>query len=402
MFDELENQNNNNQNQPKVEEQPAVLPAEEKAKVNAATSSGANETEQIHTMPMEYYLGKETVSATKTAAYNAPEKTPLNPEKKKKILNLVIVGGLVVLVGISGFLLLKSFDNQAVKNTNDSAPIVKNIPKVNTPKEEPKEEVKEPEKVVDSKEMELAKPSKSAFNPNEIKKFSLALMASNDEDRDGLTDNEEVLFGTNPKLIDSDGDVYKDKEEIKNFYSPVKAQKIRLWEEKFIAAYENKKYGYKIYYPSSWLVDALVDDDPSDVMISSSQNEFINIIVDQKRPIDSLQSWYLSKAPAVSAGEIKKYTTYNKLAVIESPDAFTVYLESVDKTKVFAINYNIGLKEEASFGSVFEMIFNSFQFIKIEEPEKTVEKEDIAKSAPAAEVIESEEAFGELPAVMID
>lgn len=80
---------------------------------------------------------------------------------------------------------------------------------------------------------------------------------------------------------------------------------------------------------------------------------------------------------------------------MESPDAFTAYLESEKKDKVFAVNYNIGLKEAASFPIVFQMILNSFQFVAVEVtlPSSLT----LPPTAPAPLVIPNIES-GELPA----
>ncbi len=44
-----------------------------------------------------------------------------------------------------------------------------------------------------------------------------------DTDNDGLSDNEENLYGTDPKNPDTDGDGYSDGVEVKSGYSPIKA-----------------------------------------------------------------------------------------------------------------------------------------------------------------------------------
>lgn len=41
-----------------------------------------------------------------------------------------------------------------------------------------------------------------------------------DSDNDGLTDEKELLYGTNPNNPDTDGDSFKDGAEIENIYSP--------------------------------------------------------------------------------------------------------------------------------------------------------------------------------------
>lgn len=42
-----------------------------------------------------------------------------------------------------------------------------------------------------------------------------------DADADGLTDDKELLFGTNPVSPDTDGDSYQDGEEVQNGYNPL-------------------------------------------------------------------------------------------------------------------------------------------------------------------------------------
>jgi len=53
--------------------------------------------------------------------------------------------------------------------------------------------------------------------------------ASNvDSDNDGLLDNVERIYGTDPNSPDTDGDGYKDGDEIKNGYDPLKSGSDRL------------------------------------------------------------------------------------------------------------------------------------------------------------------------------
>lgn len=45
--------------------------------------------------------------------------------------------------------------------------------------------------------------------------------STGDSDGDGLSDNEEILYGTDPKNPDTDGDGYSDGEEVKNGHDPL-------------------------------------------------------------------------------------------------------------------------------------------------------------------------------------
>ncbi|MGQ7718424.1 calcium-binding protein, partial [Streptococcus suis] len=46
-----------------------------------------------------------------------------------------------------------------------------------------------------------------------------------DSDQDGLTDAQELAFGTNPQSVDTDGDGQADLEELQSGHSPLVPQK---------------------------------------------------------------------------------------------------------------------------------------------------------------------------------
>lgn len=58
------------------------------------------------------------------------------------------------------------------------------------------------------------KKSSHIFLRNELK-------STQDSDQDGLSDEDEVLYGTNPTLSDSDRDGYNDMQEIQNSWNPL-------------------------------------------------------------------------------------------------------------------------------------------------------------------------------------
>ena len=56
---------------------------------------------------------------------------------------------------------------------------------------------------------------------NFMKAFIGTISVRLDEDRDGIYTDEEEALGTDPKLIDTDGDGFSDKEEVDNGYNPL-------------------------------------------------------------------------------------------------------------------------------------------------------------------------------------
>lgn len=320
-------------------------------------------TEKIYTMPMEYYLGEKTVGATrinKTVQINpvvAPTAsiiTPTIPGKQaaaaagpKKKIWMLVTGIIILAVAGSTWLLIKSFEPPAAPArltpaeqpaaVNNTAPVVTPVVQDNATQNNP-----------------------TTFNPADLKQFSLSLMASLDTDKDGLTDSEEKIFGTDPNLKDTDGDGYLDGEEVANFYSPLDKGMVRLWDKSFAKWYEHGLYGYKFLYPGTWTVKPLDAAEPKEIMVMTDGNEFINILQDTKSAGQTLDEWYLQQAPTVAASDLKHYDTFNKLPVLESPDGFTVYI--AQGNTVFILNYNIGIAEEANYPAIFGMVVNSFQF----------------------------------------
>jgi len=325
-------------------------------------------TEEIQTMPMEYYLGKDTVSTAKkgifskqgsassstTSAVKAsvPMTAKAPSEKNKKSINIILIGGGVLVVLVSAFLLYKSFQNPAV--------IVPSVPVIVAPTIiETEMPVVEDPIVIEEPKITPIVGLKETFDPAEIRKQSLDSVAGLDKDNDGLTDLEETLIGTNPAINDTDGDTYLDGEEIANFYSPLAGNRTRLTTNTFFSTYENTVFGYKLFYPKAWLAEPIDPRNPEEVMISSLDNEFVDILTVNKPTDQTLLEWYLSQAPEVSPALLKEYQNYNKLSVLESPDGFTSYIGR--GATVYVIIYNIGLNETAAYPNLYQAMVASFE-----------------------------------------
>jgi hypothetical protein len=67
---------------------------------------------------------------------------------------------------------------------------------------------------------------KNGFDP--LDKKLNAKLKDGDFDKDGLSNQLELLFGTDPTNVDSDGDGYKDGEEVKAGYDPGSSVAVKL------------------------------------------------------------------------------------------------------------------------------------------------------------------------------
>ncbi len=185
------------------------------------------------------------------------------------------------------------------------------------------------------------------------------LPLAQDTDNDGLTDVEEGLFTTDFVNSDSDTDGYRDGLEVINLYNPAGFAPHKIEETALVKIYSNPTFNYTIFYPASWLAQAL-DETNREVMFTSATGEFIQVIAEDNPERLPLMDWYLAKSPGVSPAEVGTATTKRDGVLgIKSPDGLTVYFGAGDK--IFAISYNVGVKTELNYKSTFEMMYKSFK-----------------------------------------
>ena len=342
-----------------------------------------NAVGEVHTMPMDYYLGEKTVIATKAGV--AEKVTDFSKTKKtqshdnKKLMTIIIIVIVVLLLLVISYVLARVFSAPSNLDTQLSPSVQKVNSMTDAEKAKIEEEAKikaEEERIKAEEEAQrLAEEATNAkeqetyqgFDITKLNDFNLVNSWSLDKDRDGLTDDEELLIGTDENLIDSDGDTYKDGEELNNLYSPINVNE-KLEDAKFVETYVNFENEYKLLYPKDWVVGSLgMEDNMRDVMFTSNNTDFVNILMDQKKSTESLMQWYLAKVPDIKREDLRTFNTKQGYPVIESPDGYTVYI--VRGNDVFIINYNIGLKEKASYPNLFRMMYDSLVFLTPEEIE---------------------------------
>lgn len=177
-----------------------------------------------------------------------------------------------------------------------------------------------------------------------------------DTDADGLTDNEEVLLGTNPDMADTDGDTYADRAEIFGGYSPLGAG-VKLEGADLFATYTNPTYGYKAPYPKKWLADSL-DQTNKQVLFISATEEFFEILVEENPLKKPIVDWYRSQSPALANVELN-VTTVDGAAAVWSPDGLTLYIGR--DGSVYIITYNKGTVEQINWPTLFEYFYKNFK-----------------------------------------
>lgn len=180
---------------------------------------------------------------------------------------------------------------------------------------------------------------------------------SSDEDEDGLTDVEELLYGTEHDKPDTDGDSYLDGSELIAGYCPLQSGGALLEACGIVNVYNSQLYSYRLLYPSSWVVQNTTFDGTG-VTFTSSTSEFIGILIAENEKRLSPEEWYIEQSPGVENYDLDTIIV-NGMFGVKSPDGMTVYLGQADV--IYVISYNIGNRSKASFVSTFNMMVNSFK-----------------------------------------
>lgn len=185
-----------------------------------------------------------------------------------------------------------------------------------------------------------------------------------DTDGDGLTDIEENVWGTKSDIVDSDGDAYKDRDELFNFFDPA-VPKQRLLDGSTAAVYKNSNYNYSVIYPSAFTVRALSNENDQ-IIFNEANGAFFNVIVLDNPANLSTYNWYSTNNSTISLTNFRTFTV-DSFPALQTPDGLITYVAVGDK--VFVISYNLGTINQANYVSTYRLFLKSFMFGEvIDEP----------------------------------
>lgn len=270
---------------------------------------------------------------------------------------IILIVSLFLVIGVAGFAVYYIRQAQQAKNPSSPAalPPTGGTPTANvgaTP-------TIPPPAVVPTAAPEVITPTPSSVILP-LKNYTTSL----DSDNDGLTDEEEKLFGTDSQKPDTDEDGYPDNTELANLYNPMGFKPEKLIDSGLVKNYFNPTRQYSVYYPSKWVAQAL-DTNNDEIMFSSDTGEFVEItLTDNPQSLPS-KGWYLSQSPGARAEDLVSVKTKEGIEGVLSPDGLTAYIP-MGQT-IYVINYNIGLKTEINFLSTFKMMVASFKTVGSQE-----------------------------------
>ena len=198
-------------------------------------------------------------------------------------------------------------------------------------------------------------------NTNQLNINVVRIPDSTDADKDGLTDVEEILYGTAGSIADTDSDGFRDGEEVIHGYSPRGVGK--LLDTNLAKEYLHPSFGYKVLYPSTWIRSA----DPQNedgILFTTASGEFIGVSVQSNPARLAARDWYLKASPGIDIRKIQSVA--NNTGVLQgaiSLDEQTVYYTSGDRA--YVITYSTNLLTAANYRTTFEMMYRSFELSSV-------------------------------------
>lgn len=179
---------------------------------------------------------------------------------------------------------------------------------------------------------------------------------ASDADADGLTFNEERLYGTDPAQGDSDGDGFLDGAEVANGYSPRDAAGKRLLDDGSFTAVESSM-GFRLASPASWLFEERTEAAITTARIDSRLGDFFTATQRPNVERLDLRAWVKQQgAPAVVA------VTVNGVAGLKTSEVPPRYFFlTPEATGVVVLEYGAA-GERPNFLATFAAVAGSFQW----------------------------------------
>jgi len=291
----------------------------------------------IHSMPQKFKAEKQKASQSKTVGM------------------IIIIGGIILMVVSVIVLYYFLF----------ISPNKQNVPvKVETPKEEKVTEDQTQPEVKEEEAVEVVEPTEEATTTIEIiaeatSTEDIVVIEEPEEtngmadtDGDGLTNKEEILFGTDINDEDTDGDGYSDLSEVLNLYDPISPGSLK---ENPNIEVSSANLEYEVLYPKSWTKNFFDDS----LILNSSENHLIQIVVQPNTDFLSIEDWYSEFVRDANVSESQKITN-NNWDGIRSEDGFEVYLTDKERKYIFVISYTPLIDEEPIYKNIHDIIIRSF------------------------------------------
>ena len=180
-----------------------------------------------------------------------------------------------------------------------------------------------------------------------------------DTDSDGLTDVEELLYGTDYRNPDTDNDTFLDGNEVFHRYNPNGLAPLTLLDTGAVRVFQSPDMPFTIYYPSAWT--PVADLVQKKVSFRSPSTAAVIVTVEIKDAVDSLEVWYEANAPSQNAQQLEATYTTEGLLAMARRDERIAYVDG--GSNVFTLTYDLGDEETIEFLTTFQMMLNGLTLL---------------------------------------
>jgi hypothetical protein len=182
-----------------------------------------------------------------------------------------------------------------------------------------------------------------------------------DADADGLTQVEEVVFSTNSNKDDTDRDGYKDGQEVRNLYDPLTPGGL-LINSGLVLKYEDSLSGYSVFRPKSWVVQPLAENNSVVFLPDDETGDAITIRLITNGEKLTLDQIFTKLSELLGQRNNYQNFTLGSQPALRSLDGRQVIALQGDY--IYFLNYELGSSQQINFMGIFEMMLNSFSFVK--------------------------------------
>lgn len=178
-----------------------------------------------------------------------------------------------------------------------------------------------------------------------------------DTDSDGLTNVEELLYGTDFRNPDTDGDTYLDGNEVFHRYHPLGLAPSTLLDTGAVRVIESLELPFTIYYPTSW--NPVSTPTAKRVIFRAASGASVTVLWQEKLPETTLEAWYLENVNEPPLNRLESTTTKEGYPAYIGPDDRILYIDG--GTLVATLLYDLGDNLTIEYLQTFKMMANSFK-----------------------------------------
>lgn len=175
-----------------------------------------------------------------------------------------------------------------------------------------------------------------------------------DSDSDGLSDVEEVAFGSNSHNPDTDGDGFLDGNEVFNLYNPSAKAPVRIADSGIVTSTVSSS-GWSLMYPKTWRVS--MGADQSGAVFETGTGEKFAVEVAPLPAGQTVMDAFLAEHTGLLSTEVRSLKTKSGLDGLATPDGKEAIFAWKDH--VWKMRYDMGTQVFMNYRTTFEMMLNS-------------------------------------------